>query len=685
MASSVSMPIKEVFLYDNGYAVFHREAEITGEGHINLFFHSNHVKSVLESLRFYGDAGNKIGNIAYEATKPKANFRISSVSPYQSLIQQMVGNDVTLQVVKRDGTGEEEISGRVLGIDDLFDGASKESVSHAIVFIDSTKVVSIPLHCLTGVKLTNERKKHDIKHALDLSTTSEEDQTQKLCVFYSDVPGTKSVQCQYGLEVAEWQSSYRLVFTTETLTAFELDGMAIVENTLDEDWTNVQLTLIVGAPALHASKSAVESGLWQLTIKHFLGGEYFTIRCNVKDSVMSLKMKINKKKKIDIARFNLVFAGKELDDGRLVSDYTIRDRSTLHMEPKKATQKGGGVGEMSQGEFVMSSQDSLSYYPIKSRVTAQRKQKAVVPLLQAKMTSQRIVLYDETVFTGNPLAAILFENTTGRILDGGKIQIYHGTRFLGNSDLPCLHPGDECPPIPYAVKMGCEVNKTIATKYLDWHAVDVIEGEIRLIRKRHEITTYAIRNKTEDELDFLLNHLFLENYDLVREDLMDEIGEPVDITDKVYQFRFIVEPKDQKKKFLITEECEDLRKTALCSITHRDIQEYEDKKWLNKETIQVLREIANDSKEMNSLTNAVYEKEKEIREIKDRQQDLRDNIKTVENSKVDAAKYIKALSVGEDRMHTLQQAIKTSREKKTAISKKQGQLISDLKYNAKLN
>ena len=46
MASSVSMPIKEVFLYDNGYAVFHREAEITGEDVVGYkcasFIHSVH-------------------------------------------------------------------------------------------------------------------------------------------------------------------------------------------------------------------------------------------------------------------------------------------------------------------------------------------------------------------------------------------------------------------------------------------------------------------------------------------------------------------------------------------------------------------------------------------------------------------------------------------------------------------
>ena len=46
------MPITGVTLYDNGYAVFEREATVHGNGQIDLYFPSELMKSVLESLEF---------------------------------------------------------------------------------------------------------------------------------------------------------------------------------------------------------------------------------------------------------------------------------------------------------------------------------------------------------------------------------------------------------------------------------------------------------------------------------------------------------------------------------------------------------------------------------------------------------------------------------------------------------
>ena len=60
------MPITGVTLYDNGYAVFQRDDK-SGAGTCgSLLSHRAHA----ESLQFTGDAGKKVGNIPYEATRP---------------------------------------------------------------------------------------------------------------------------------------------------------------------------------------------------------------------------------------------------------------------------------------------------------------------------------------------------------------------------------------------------------------------------------------------------------------------------------------------------------------------------------------------------------------------------------------------------------------------------------------
>ena len=663
---AVSMPIKEVFLYDNGYAVFHREALLEGSRQIDLFFHRQHMKSVLDSLRFYGEASNKVGNIAYESTKPEANVNIKSERPFQDLLLQMRGLDVKL--VSQDGTS---LVGRLLGVEQgLSEDCGDRRVMSplALLFVDRQTVRTAPLTKIQSVEVLNDRMKRDVSHALDLVTSANED-VQKLSIFFSDVPSAQTVQSQYGLVVAEWKSSYRLVFTNDAHSAFQLDGMAIVENNLDEDWTNVQLTLVVGAPPLRTAEStSTDTGLWELLVYDVTGSQ-FSVRCNPKDTILSIKGKIRKKKSINPFTFKLIFAGKELDEGRLVSDYTISNRSTLRMQLKMGAQGGASLNSTKSVEFVMASQDGLSYYPIKTKVTAQRKQKAIVPLLQATLQAQSVLLYDELVRRGNPLSAILFENCTGRTLDGGSLQVYKAERFLGSSELPTLAPGDESPPIAFAVKRGCEVQKQTATRYLDWHTLSISDGSLSLIRKRHEITTYLIQNRTEEPLDFLLNHYFLDGYDLVREDLFDEIGEPVDITDRVYQFRFPVAAKDEKKKFVVVEESEDMQKTLVNQLTREVVENYDAKKWISREVLNELKASLQCRRDIDGFVEQIYAREEEMREVMDTQSRLRSNISALEGNKVEAAKYIKSLAAEEDKLKALQARIKQHRAEKQALQR----------------
>jgi hypothetical protein len=676
------MPIKEIFLYDNGYAVFRREAEVQGSGQVNLFFHRNQMNSVLESLQLFGEASSKIGNIAYEPTKPRPDVDIGDDNPYVSLLSQMKGLDVKVVTCNQEG----ENVGRLLGVNTQYDSASKEDVTHVILFVEPNEVRSVPLHSLQSLQVMDERMQHNLSHALDLATTSENDEIQKLSFFFSDIPSAQSLKAQYGLVTSEWKSTYRLVFLDDSHVKFRLDGMAVVENNFDEDWTNVQLSLVVGAPPLSTKKAKTTTGIWSLNIKHFLGG-YFTIRCNPKDTIMSLKMKVYEvKKKPPLQNFKLRYAGKPLDPGRLVSDYTISDGSTLQMEIGSGIEEGGQQAPTSAVEFVMSSLDSLSFYPIATKVTAQRKQKAIVPMLHTTLEAHNVVLYNELIRRGNPLSAVLFANSTGRTLDGGKIQLYRQDQFLGSGDLPTLHQGDESPPIPYAVKMGCEVVKETANKYMDFHRIVIEDREIRLLRKRQVITIYRIRNKTDEELDFLLDHLFLDEYELVREDLMDEAGEPVDITDKVYQFRFTVEAKDEKKKFTVIEETESMEKTQISDLTHfhTAIRDDNAKQWVNAATYQALCETMTLRGRIRSAEAEIYAKEDEVREIQDNQSHLRSNITALEGNKAEAAKYIKSLAAEEDKLKACRQAIKRLRQDKKELSDGRDKTMGEIKYSKKL-
>jgi hypothetical protein len=243
------LPVRRVVLYKNGVGYFEHTGRIHGDQDLQINFTSSQLNDVLKSLTVLDLNGGKISGVGYNSVAPiseqmkSLRLPLSQEASLQSFLSALRGARVQ---VRNDAA---LVSGRLLSVEEKISkhGQDESKSLELSVITDAGEVRTFPLSAALGVRVADHDLSEEISRYLTLVGSARDQDTRRMTISTSG-SGDRNLFVSYISEVPVWKSTYRILLPTKSDSKPLLQGWAIVDNTVGEDWTNVELSLVAGAP-----------------------------------------------------------------------------------------------------------------------------------------------------------------------------------------------------------------------------------------------------------------------------------------------------------------------------------------------------------------------------------------------------------------------------------------------------
>jgi hypothetical protein len=244
-----NLPVKRVVLYKNGVGYFEHVGRVRDKQDVTIPFTSGQLNDVLKSLTVLDLDGGRITGVAYGSSAPVERQLGDLHLPTgdkTSLSEFLAGLRGAHLEIK---TGGAAITGRLLSVErkTRVSGGIGVDVDYISLLTDAGELRTTEVSPGFSLRLLDKDLAGKVGRLLDIVSSGREADLRSM-VISTDGTGQRSLFVSYISEVPVWKSTYRVVLDSKAGKKPLLQGWAIVDNTVGQDWTNVQLSLVAGAP-----------------------------------------------------------------------------------------------------------------------------------------------------------------------------------------------------------------------------------------------------------------------------------------------------------------------------------------------------------------------------------------------------------------------------------------------------
>jgi hypothetical protein len=683
-----TLPLRDVVLFSSGVGYFGRAGRVNGDATVGLSFRTEQVNDILKSLVLFDPAGN-VRPVTY-TTKDSLARRLGAAG-------MSVGNSVTLGALLRQfqgtrvrlETGGEAVEGRILSVSlKTVPIALREGgvVQAGAVQIEVVNVLTtgglraVSLEGVTQVKLLDERLDRELRESLELLATGLDDKRRAVELRFGG-NSAREVRAGYLLEMPVWKTSYRLVLDEkgEKNQKPYVQGWAIVENTTDEDWKDVRLSLVSGRPIsfiqdlyqpLYVPRPLVQAQVIGSPLPQTYGAA-FDLPAGVDKMVaiepqngllvygLSSGVAPSTPANKPSSERSLSSADARSSPRRSREDEMLNERAQEARREARLSAENLAQSVASQAQGA--ERGELFEYAIRQAVTLPRQQAAMVPIVSEYIGGEKLSIYDVNSTAKNALNGFRLKNTTGLHLSGGPVAVYSGGVYAGDAQINNLQPGEDRL-ISYAVDLDLLAAHEEPRFRQDTLSFSAKSGVLTITHKQRREQVYTFRNKSDAAKTVLVQQDIEPDFKLV------EPAKPAQKTAEEYRFKVEAPAKKTVELKVVTER----PVTETIALIDADLDmmvQYARNTQTSPALRAALEQLVTRRRKITGLQGQRAALESELKAIDQEQSRIRQNMEQLDRNSALYNQYVKKLTAQETRIEKLRQEIARLREGETAAEK----------------